>query len=217
MRLAVLGASGGCGSWLVDLAVQRGHNVTAVVRPSSAYSPPSRAELVTGQVTNPGFVETVVREHDVVLSCLGLRRAGLSPWAPLRSPPDLVQRVTSHLVGAMIGAAIERIVWISAGGVAESRTQVAAPIRAVIRSGSVRTAYDDLEQAESLIPPRDGRWLAVRPVTLMNGSPTGRAGEVERYGLFSIIRRADVACWMLDVATGERPFEGPAVLLGTVQ
>jgi hypothetical protein len=64
---------------------------------------------------------------------------------------------------------------------------------------------------------RQGRldWLAVRPVTLMNGRPTGLAGRVDRYGLFSIVRRSDVAAWMLGALSRPTPYVEQTVLLGT--
>jgi hypothetical protein len=50
----------------------------------------------------------------------------------------------------------------------------------------------------------------------MNGPPTGRVGKVDRYGLFSIIRRADVAAWMLGALARPTSFVEQTVLLGTV-
>jgi hypothetical protein len=58
-------------------------------------------------------------------------------------------------------------------------------------------------------------WLAVRPVTLMNGTPTGYAARVDRYGLFSIVRRSDVAAWMLGALARPTPYVEQTVLLGT--
>ena len=58
-------------------------------------------------------------------------------------------------------------------------------------------------------------WLAVRPVTLVHGPPTGRVGRVERYGLFSIVRRADVATWMLGALSRPTEFIERTILLGT--
>ena len=43
MKILVLGASGGCGQWVVKLAYQRGHDITAVVRPNSSYIAPAGA------------------------------------------------------------------------------------------------------------------------------------------------------------------------------
>lgn len=221
MRLLILGASGATGSWAVHHALDRGHAVTAVVRPGSTVSTPmgepkGPVEYAVGEVTDPAFVRSVTRSRfDAIVSCLGLRRAGTLPWSPLLSPPNLVETVTRNLLSALEDVPVRRVIWISAGGVGDSVARTTGPIRAVIRAGNVGLAYRDLERAEALIPPEDRRWLAVRPVTLMNGPMTGRADRVERYGLFSIIRRADLASWMVDVADGTRSCAGPNVLLGT--
>jgi hypothetical protein len=50
----------------------------------------------------------------------------------------------------------------------------------------------------------------------MNGPPTGRVGKVEKYGLSSIVRRADVAAWMLGALARPTPYLEQTVLLGTV-
>ena len=123
-------------------------------------------------------------------------------------------RVTALLVPAMIEAGVRRIVAISAGGVAESITQCTLPIQWLTRSGSVGAAYRDLAEMERRLSASRLDWLAVRPVTLMNGRPTGRVGRVARYGLFSIVRRADVAAWMLGALARPTPYVEQTVLLG---
>lgn len=209
MKLLVLGATGGIGGWIVRVAAERGHDVTAVARPSSGWTAPAGVHVVRGEVSDGGFVREVVRGHDVVLSGLGLRRASVLPWSRLLSPPHLVETVTRHL--AEHAPADARVVWVSAGGVGDSRAQATLPIRRMIRLGNVGVAYADLECAEAAARPG---WLAVRPVTLLRGAPTGRAKPVVRYGLFSTIRRADVATWMVDAAEAPAEQRGPAVLLG---
>ncbi|MEM6796525.1 MAG: NAD(P)H-binding protein [Acidobacteriota bacterium] len=215
MRTVVFGASGGCGGWVVKNALERGHEVTAAVRPASAGGLPEGAAVATGSALDPDFVAGLVAEHQIVISCLGLRRASLLPWSKLLSPPDLVQTFTDHLVAAVAESKVRRVLWISAGGVAESYGQAAPVIRTMIQAGHVATAYADLAAAESRVPGDDPRWLTVRPVTLAGGSTTGRAGPVERYGLLSRVRRSDVAAWMLDVAEGRVVHKKRTVLLGT--
>ncbi|MEE8156029.1 MAG: NAD(P)H-binding protein [Phycisphaerales bacterium] len=212
MKLIVLGASGRCGSWVVRLANERGHDVTAVVREESDYAPPSDVTPRLGQVTDPAFVRSSLADHRTIISCLGLRRGSLSPWARVLSPPNIVQSVMRHVIDGMSDGS--RLIWISAGGVGSSEMQASALVRRMIRLGSIGVAYRDLEAAERLIERAEINSLAVRPVTLVNGAPTGNAGPVDRYGLLSTVRRSDVAQWMLDVADGTRSYEGKTVLLG---
>jgi uncharacterized protein YbjT (DUF2867 family) len=112
-------------------------------------------------------------------------------------------------------AGVRRVVAISAGGVAESITQCSGVIRWMAGAGSVGAAYRDLAEMERQLSASRLDWLAVRPVTLMNGPPTGFAARVDRYGLFSIVRRADVAAWMLGALAKPTPYVEQTVLLGT--
>ena len=215
MKLLVLGASGATGRWLVDVAARAGHDVTALIRPTASFDAPSGVRVVRGEVLDPALLASAVSGQDAVASCLGIRRGGKSPWAPLRSPPDLMTRVTSILVPAMKSAGVKRVVAISAGGVAESITQLTMPVRWLVSVGNVGIAYRDLAEMERRLSASRLDWLAVRPVTLMDGPPTGRAGRVERYGLFSIVRRADVATWMLGALSRPTEFVDRTILLGT--
>ena len=214
MNLLVLGASGGCGRWVVRLGAERSHTLTAVVRPSSGWEAPDGVDLVRGDVTDPAFLIPLLRDHGVVISCLGLRRAGLRPWSRLLSPPDLVQRVARIVCDAIGGWPDPRFLWISAGGVGASSEYVAPLVQRLIGSWNVGVAYRDLEAAERILTAGAVHHLAVRPVTLRPGAPTGRAHPIERYGTLSTIRRGDVAHWMLDVADGSRSYSGSEVLLG---
>ncbi|HEX6048203.1 MAG TPA: NAD(P)H-binding protein [Gemmatimonadaceae bacterium] len=216
MRLLVLGASGGVGRWLTRFAAEGGHEVTALVRPTATFDAPANVRVIRGDVLDAATLAAAVQGQDAVASCLGLRRASKAPWAALKSPPDLTACVTASLVPIMERSGPRRIVAISAGGVAESITQLSAPVRWLVSAGNVAVAYRDLAEMERLLSASRLDWLAVRPVTLMDGKPTGRAGPVTRYGLFSIIRRADVAAWMLGGLVRKTPFIEQTVLLGTV-
>ena len=216
MELLILGASGATGRWLVRLAAQAGHDVTTVVRPSTPFDAPAGVRVIRGDVLDPAIIATAVEHKDAVASCLGIRRGGRSPWAPLQSPADFTKRATSSVIAAMSRAGVRRLVAISAGGVAESITQLSMPVRWLVGTGNVGVAYRDLAEMERLLSASRLDWLAVRPVTLMDGPPTGRVGKVEKYGLFSIVRRADVAAWMLGALARPTPYVEQTVLLGTI-
>ena len=215
MRIAVLGASGGVGRWVVALAVSAGHFVTAVVRRSSSVLVIPGIHVVRGDLTDPSFLEHSIDHHDAVVSCVGLRRAGKSPFAALLSPPDLTTRLASSLTRAMENRNVRRLIITSAGGVADSIARLTWPMQQLVSIGNVAVAYKDLAGMEARLAASSLDWLAVRPVTLMNGAPLGRARAVDRYGLTSIVRRADVATWMLAAAVQHDSFVNHTVLLGS--
>jgi uncharacterized protein YbjT (DUF2867 family) len=214
LKLLVLGASGGVGQWLVRLSAERGHEVTALVRPAATVAAPSSVRVVRGDVLDPSTLETVVRGQDAVASCIGLRRAGRSPWAPLRSPANLVESVTRALVPVMERAGVRRLVAISAGGVGDSMAQLTAAPRWLVTRGNIAVAYQDLARMEAVLRASTLDWMVVRPVTLVRGPPTGRARPVARFAMTSSVRRGDVAAWMLDALERREPFTERAVLLG---
>ena len=208
MRLLVLGASGGCGRWLVRLAAGHGHQVTALVRDGSDAAAPAGVTVRRGDATDAATLDAAVAaiaggDDVAVLSCLGLRRAGKSPWAPLRSPPDLTARVMRLLLPAMRRHGLRRVVALSAAGVGDSLAHCSWPVRRLVAAGNVGVAYRDLAAMEAALAASDAAWIVARPVTLVDGAPTGGARQVARYGLTSIIRRADVAACML--AAAEQP------------
>ena len=211
----VIGASGGVGRWAAALAASEGHSVTAVMRPTSEFEPVDGTRVVRGDLTDPEFLENVVTGHDAVISCVGLRRAGKSPFAKLLSPPDLTTRLASTLTRAMESRNVRRLVVISAGGVANSFAQLTWPVQQLVSTANVAVAYRDLAGMEARLAASSLDWLAVRPVTLMNGAPAGRARPVSRYGLASIVRRSDVAQWMVRAATRHDSFVEHTVLLGS--
>lgn len=207
MNLLVLGASGGCGRWLVRLAQERGHHVRALVRPSTPYDPPTGAEVVRAAVLGDGVLDRVLEGREAVVSALGIkRRSPRNPWSALASPPDLTTRVAERLVEAMSAHDVRRIVAISAGGVGESIHQVHPLIRWTISHSNMAASYTDLAGMEAVLAGSGLDWMAVRPTTLTPGGATGSVRTVDYYGLLSRVSRADVAAWMLDAVASAGPF-----------
>lgn len=214
MNLLILGASGGCGQWIVRLAAARGHDVRAVVRPSSPYRPPAGVEVLRGDVYDASVLEEALAGRDAVLSALGLRRKSLFPWSPLLSTPDLTTTVAKHLVGLMPAAGVHRVVAISAGGVGDSRAHTHPLINWMIDHSNMGPAYADLNAMEATFAASDLDWMVVRPTTLSVGPPRLRTRQVTRYGLASMVRRSDVAAWMLDAVVSPPPFAMRTPLIG---
>lgn len=197
MKLVVLGASGGCGRQLVEQALARGHEVTAVVRPSTSYAPPEGVTLASGEITDRGFLAATFRGHDAVLSGLGIRLPGLSPFA---SPevPDLLSRSSPVIVQAMQDAGVKRLLAVSAGGVGDSFAKMPLLFKMFIRASALRKVYPQLAAMEETLFASGLEVSCPRPTGLTDKPATGEAKVVETVKGFATIPRADVAAWMLD-------------------
>jgi len=215
MNILVLGASGGVGGSLVRRALERGRSVRALVRAGTAYRSPPGVEVLRGDPRDEAALAAALESVDAVASCLGQRRAGRSPWSAALSPADLMERVAEALVPAMARAGVQRLVVVSAAGVGDSERRLTGPVRWLVRQGRIGEAYRDLAAMERQLERSTLDWLAIRPVTLIDGRPTGRGREVERYRFTSTVRRADVAAEMLKALASPVPFSRRSVLLGS--
>ncbi len=202
MKLVILGASGGCGRQLVRQALTRGHEVTAVARPSSSYSAPDGATLTRGDIFDQDFLAQTFAGADAVLSSLGLKVPSLSPFAT-PEVPDLLSRATPIIVAAMKRAEVKRIIAISAGGVGDSYAWMPGVFKVFIKTTVLRKAYAELEKMEKILLESGLDVCCCRPTGLSDDPATGRARVVTSLKGRAQIPRADVAAWMLDAI--ERP------------
>ena len=169
--------------------------------------------MVRGDPLDAKVLGSAVAGQEAVASCVGIRRAGKWPWAAMLSPPDLTERVARALVAAMTTHGVRRLVAVSGGGVAEGFGQLAWLVRKIVRSGNIAGQYRDLAKMEQVLAASSLDWLAVRPVTLKNGKPSGKAHPVTRYRITSTIRRSDVAQWMLKALEESGEFRERRVMI----
>lgn len=203
MKVLVLGASGGVGGHLVRQAAEAGHVVTAVSR--RPLDVPDGVRLVLDDVLRDGAIDAAMAGQEVVLSALGLRRAGLNPWARLLSPPDFASRTARAIVTAMQRHGVRRVVAVSAAGVAESAGTMNAVMRLLVATSNLGVAYRDLAVMERIYAESGLEALCVRPTALTHGPRTDRVTVVDAFPMTANIARADVAAWMLRHVTGPLP------------
>jgi putative NADH-flavin reductase len=198
MKLLVLGGSGRSGVELVKQAHARGHQITALVREGSSLPQLDGIRVERGDVLDAATLARVMAGQDAVVSALGLRYSGKSPYSKLVSPPDLLSRNGELLIAAMHSAGIKRLCVMSAAGVGDSAPGLNFMMRFLINTSRIGDAYRDMTRLEDLLEKSDLDWQAVRPTTLTNKPATGQVRAVDHYGLMATIPRADVAAYMLD-------------------
>lgn len=191
MHLAVLGANGGTGRWLVRQGLERGHTVTAVTRRVEGLDLTGAARLrpIAADVTDPESIARALRGADVVLSGLGLTTGG---------PPDLLTLGAR----AVAAAAPPRIIWLGAFGTGRSATATSAVTRQVLRVALGRELADKAAAEETVLAAGG---VVVHAGPLSNGPLAARRRsvpltEAPRRRLPRPISRATVAAVMLDEA-----------------
>ena len=211
MKWVVLGASGGVGRLLVEQAHARGHEVVAVGRESSTLEVPDGVVVRRGDVFDTAFLTETFSGAEVVLSGLGLRLPGLSPFAKAEVP-DLLSRSTPSVVAACKAAGVRRVVAVSAGGVGDSTKIMPGFFKIFIAVTAMRRAYAELEVMERVYAESGLEVCCPRPTGLTDDPMSGEAVVARRLTGRATIPRSDVAAWMVEAAEStEVPEFGPVL------
>ena len=199
MRIAVFGAAGGTGQALVRQALDRGDEVSALVRtPGSLPIEHARLRVVAGDATrDAAAVAEVIQGRDVVVSALGRRNSFKSD--------QLMVRSVRAIVPAMERADVRRLILVSAFGVGETWRDAPLVPRIMYRV-LLGDIFADKKAAEDEVRASGLDWTIVHPVLLTNGPRTGRYRVGEHLELAGVpkIARADVADFILDEAGSNR-------------
>lgn len=196
MKIALIGATGFVGTKLLTEALDRGHDVTAIVTDPSVLPPAANMRGVQADATNADALAQAVAGHDVVISAFN----------PGRDPDGTG---TQAIIDGVRQSGVDRLLVVGGAGtleIASGQRVIDQPdFPAEWKAGALRTAaFLDQLRAETALD-----WVFVSPAAhLEPGERTGRyrvggdqlmtdaAGE-------SRISLQDYAVAMLDEA--ERP------------
>jgi putative NADH-flavin reductase len=198
MDVLVVGATGRTGGLLARGALQRGHDVTALVRaPEKLGDLFGRIRVVVGDVLNGGVVSDAVDGQDAVLVALSA--------AHRRKAPAVNALGTLNVIRSMQRYGVRRLIVLSAGGTQVGRDPNLPWIfDRVIKPVLLGPAYDDLRRMETSVRQSELDWTIVRVSgALTDAAPKGTYRAEPGYSLPGGRRlaRADVAEFMLDQLT----------------
>ncbi len=165
MNVAIFGATGMTGRFVLEEALARGHNVTALVRnPEKLDVVDERLEVVAGDVLDADAVEKAVIGSDAVLAVLG---AGMRR-STLRTEGNRT------IVEAMQRQGVRRLVSMSIFGLGDSAKKLPLYWKLLVKPLMLRFAYNDHAGQEAVVAASDLDWTLTRPVSLRDVEPTGR-------------------------------------------
>ncbi|MGP8301640.1 NAD(P)-dependent oxidoreductase [Streptomyces inhibens] len=124
--IAIFGANGTIGSRILDEALQRGHQVTAVVRdPAKITTTHPNLTVTTGDVLAPAAVAAVAKDQDVLISAVGggdgpghlatIKPAAESLVAGLRTLGDAAPRLITVGGAGSLRTPDGKLVWDAEG------------------------------------------------------------------------------------------------------
>ncbi|HVI55687.1 MAG TPA: NAD(P)H-binding protein [Luteibacter sp.] len=169
MKIVLFGATGNIGRVILDEALDRGHQVTAVVRdPAKLATTHAALTVVQGDVGQPASYATAVAGADAAI-------ASLSDHAD----PANVPRQATQLLDALSKAGVRRFAWV--GGAASLET---APGVRLIDSPDFPEAWKTGAKAQ--IAALDVFRASKAPIDWTYISPAAEIAPGERKGSFRV-------------------------------
>ena len=209
--IAVFGASGGTGSEAVLQALERGEDVTCLVRDRAKLKAPRSAggftegspfssdklTVTQGSVTKAGDVNAVFEGQDVtgVVVALGGKTSDVGA--------TMLQDGTANIIAACKANGVKRISVVTTIGAGDSMDQAPWAFRLLMMTVMSSIMADKNKQEETVMNAgADLEYCIVRPGGLKSDPPTGivTAGKDQEAGA---ITRADVAAFCLDAVLEE--------------
>jgi uncharacterized protein YbjT (DUF2867 family) len=192
-KILVLGATGGTGRLIVSQALERGQEVTALVRSPERASGLKGAKLIVGDVRDEKVLREALKGQDAVVSALG------TPASPLREV-TLLSTATRALIRAMKAEHVSRLVCITGLGAGDSAGHGGFFFDKLIFPLLLKKVYADKNRQETIVRDSGLDWILVRPSVLNDKPGHGAVRALTELSGFhgGGISRADVATFVLD-------------------
>jgi uncharacterized protein YbjT (DUF2867 family) len=197
-KILVLGATGGTGRLIVQQALARGYEVTALVRSPEKAADLKGAKIVVGDARDESALRQALKGQFAVISALG---TGVSPFREV----TFLSSATRALVSAMKAEHVPRLVAITGLGAGDSRGHGGFAFDNLFFPLLLRNVYADKDRQEAIVKDSGLDWVLVRP-SILNNKPGGRpVRALTDLSAFhgGSIARADVAKFVVDQVGGD--------------
>ena len=192
-KILVIGATGGTGRLIVNQALARGYDVTALVHSPEKGNDLEGASLIVGDARDEIALRKALKGRGAVVSALG---TAASPFREV----TLLSTATRALVSAMKVEQVSRLVCITGIGAGDSAGHGGFVFDNLIFPLLLRKVYADKNRQEALVRGSGLDWVLVRPSVLNDKSARHEIRALTDLSGFhgGTIARADVANFVLD-------------------
>ncbi len=169
MKILILGATGRTGKLILEKALANGFEVNILVRhPEKITLKSEKLTIFEGLSTNLDDLKVAIKDCKSVISALNISRNTDFPWSALRTPKDFLASTIQNIIDLSENQKLEKIIVISAWGVAETKKDIPFWFRFLIEISNIKFGYLGHEQSELLLQNSNLNWTTVRPVGLTN-------------------------------------------------
>jgi putative NADH-flavin reductase len=203
LNILIIGAYGGIGKNAVEIALEKGHYVTALVRnPAKLMLIHPNLKIVKGDIMHPETFENYLKNQDAIISAIGSK---------MNEPTTLYSEGNHNLLKAMKKMNIARAFFISAAAIEISPVQsfmVRLATKYIVQK-LFGWGYADQRVMEKLVKESNINWTIMRPPRLTNKPATG----TYRIAINSFLKkclsisRADVAGFMINNIANEKTYK----------
>ena len=207
-RILVLGGNGKTGGLLIGRAIERGFDVTALVRNRFSLVEVEGVTIVQGTPTKLEDVQRAVQATtDVpvaIISTLGQQRKSGNPWSAPTSPPKFIGEAISNSIRVAAEAHIPKLVVMSMWGAGDSYTSLNFLMRLVMNYSNMAQTLEDHNLVDRIVKDSEVSFVLVRP-TMLKGDmeapvqDLGDKGEGAKF--MPSISPISVANFLLDAVT----------------
>ncbi|SDP50007.1 Putative NADH-flavin reductase [Mucilaginibacter sp. OK268] len=210
-QLLIIGANGGIGRQCVELALNAGHRVTALVRnPANLPLIHQNLEVVQGDLLKPATLEKYLVGKDAVISAIGVKGGMFGD-----KPTTLYSEGNANLLQAMEIVGVKRAFFISASAIEISPVipRFVQFLAKYVIQKLLKHMYADLRRMESIIKASETKWTIIRPPQLSDQPATGHYRTAINDWLKDCLKisRADVAHFII------HNINNPAIIKTTVE
>jgi putative NADH-flavin reductase len=207
MRVLVLGATGGVGRLVVQEAMQRRHEITALVRsPQKLGELATRVRVVQGDALDSNAVGAAVAGQGAVTYVLG---AGNVRHTTLFSDSTRV------LLAEMQRHSVRRLLCVTGVGAGETKGHGGFLYDRILYPLFTKGIYADKDKQEDLVRQSQTDWTLVRPAPFRSQTPPGSLRVVIHVDDVTLrrISRLEVAKFLVDELEQNR-YVRQAVFIG---
>jgi uncharacterized protein YbjT (DUF2867 family) len=150
MKILVLGATGRTGRLVIEEAIRRGHQISAIARKPEKLKD-YKIDITQGTPYDFETVERALAGCEAVINTLNISRKSDNPWARLVSPVDLISKSAANALSAMKESGIKRFIALSTIGAGSSWKNSPAILKLIVSISNLKYAFRDHGRQEDIL------------------------------------------------------------------